>query len=85
MLLDDVAVDIDLHQIGGPHVLEVDPVFVDQEMMVRPREAGAEVGVDEVGPAMIRHEAIQRGEVAADLPLGFGNAGDRRRGGRDVH
>src|SRR4051812_49522965 len=41
--------------------------------------------VDEVGPAMMRHQAIQRGEITADLPLSRGDTGERGQGGFDVH
>ena len=33
-------------------------------MVFRAGQAGAEVGIDEVGPAVVRHEAVQRGKVA---------------------
>jgi hypothetical protein len=82
--LDDVAVDVDFHEIGGTHVPEVHAVLVDQEMMVRAGQTSAEVCIDEIGPAVMRDQTIQCREVATDLPFGLGNAGNRCRGGRDV-
>ena len=48
-LIDDVAIDVDLHQVRSPHLVEIDAIFVDQKMMIRPRQARAQVGVDEIG------------------------------------
>ena len=81
LFLDDVSVHIDLHQIGRTHLVEIHAVLIDQEMMLGSRQAGAEMGVDEVRPAMVRHQPIERGQIAANLPLGRGHAGDRRRRG----
>ena len=68
-LLHHVAVHVDLHQVGRAHLVEQHAVLVDQEMVVGPGQARADMRVDEVGPAMMRDQPIQRGKVAADLPL----------------
>ena len=65
----DVAVQVDLHQVGGAHLVEQHAELVDQEMVLRPRQPRAEMRVDEVGPAMMRDQPVQRGQVAADLPF----------------
>jgi hypothetical protein len=48
-------------------------------------QTGAEMGVDEVGPAVVGDEAVERCEIAADLPLLDGDAGEGGWGGGDVH
>jgi len=44
-------------------------VTVDQEMLLRAGQARADVGVDEVGPAMMRDQASSRAAwLKADVP-----------------
>src|SRR5918997_1052557 len=53
---------------------------------LRPSQhAGADVGEDPVGPAVVGAQAVQRREVAADAPLLLRPAAEGRRRGRDVH
>ena len=84
-VLDDVAVEIDLHQVRGAHLLEQHAVLVDQEMVLGAGQARAEMGVDEVGHPVMRDQPIQGGQVAADGPFLLRHAGHRGRAGGDVH
>ena len=84
-VLHDVAVQVDLHQVGRAHLVEQHAVLVDQEMVVRPGQAGADMGVDEIGPAMMRHQPVQRGQITADLPLLLRHAGQHHGSRGDVH
>src|SRR5882757_8936308 len=84
-VLDNPAVQVDAHEIRGPHILEVHAELIDQEMMLRPRKAGADMGVDEVGPAVVRDEPVERGEVAAGAPLELGDTFSADWSGGDVH
>ena len=70
-----VAVKIDLHEARRGDFLEHQPVRVDQEVMVRPRHARRDVGVDQVVPAVQRDETIAGGEIDALVPLGVRHAG----------
>ena len=66
-LADHVAIAVDLHQVGGAHLVEHHAVLVDEEVVLRARHARADMRVDEVGHPEVRDQPVERGEVAADL------------------
>ena len=66
---DFVAVFVYLHQAGGGDLVKHQAVGVDQKMMLWPGQLGADVGKHQVAPAVHSHQAVARGQVAADSPL----------------
>ncbi len=69
----DLAVHIHLHEARRGDLVEHLAIIVDQEGVGLIGDAGGHVGVDQVGPAEMVHHVIQRGELAAGLPLGVGH------------
>ena len=63
------AVQVDLHQGRGGDLAEIPPVGIDQEVVLRPRDAGRDVGEDHVVPPVQRHQAIERRQIDPRLPL----------------
>ncbi len=59
----DVAVQVDLDQHGGGHLAARTCRRVDQEVMLRTRDAGRDVGEDHVVPAVDGDQAIERGQI----------------------
>ncbi len=57
---DDLAVEIDLDEVGRGDLLEGEPERVDEKMMLRPGHAGGDVVVDELVPALAPGEAVAR-------------------------
>ncbi|MNT46403.1 hypothetical protein D3C72_1830410 [compost metagenome] len=68
-VLNDVAVQIDLHQRRGCNFIEIPAVGIDQKMMLRPWHAGRDMGEDHVVPAVQSHQPIQGGQFDPRLPL----------------
>src|SRR5215831_16056874 len=68
-LLDQIAVEIDLDEIGGRHLVEQQPEAVEQEMPRRARNPRRNVRVDQIGPAEMLHQPVTRREIDALLPL----------------
>src|SRR6267143_2656100 len=66
---DRVALDVDLHQVRCGDLVEAQPVGVDQEVMVAPGDARADVRVDELGPAEVIGDAIGAGELDPQVPF----------------
>src|SRR5215472_8445182 len=69
-LLDEIAIEIDLDEVRGRHLLEQQPETVEQEMTGLARNARRNVGVDQIGPTEMLHQAVARGEIDALLPFG---------------
>ena len=65
--------------------MEHHAVLVDQEVVVGPGQAGADMSVDEVGPALVRDQTIQGSNFAADLPFLRLATDKRGKHGGDVH
>jgi len=70
-----ITVEVDLDQAGRGDLIEHQSVRIDQEVMFRSRHAGGDVGVDEVVPAIERHQAIGGGEIDALRPFRLGHVG----------
>ena len=68
-LLLDGALEIDLDERGGGDLAKEEAIGVDQEVMVRPRNAGRDVGVDHVVPAVQGDKPIERRQFDPRLPL----------------
>ena len=77
-VFEDIAVKVHLHQGGGGDFIKHQAVGVDQKMMLRPRHARRNVGVDQVGHAVVRHQPVAGGEIDAHLPFGIGHAAPHR-------
>ncbi len=82
--LDLLAVGIDLDQRGGGHLLEQQPVWVDQKMPFRARHARGDAGVDQIRPAEEIDEPVAGREVAANPPF-LGRHPRRHCGRRPGH
>jgi hypothetical protein len=78
-VLDHVAVRIDLDQRRGGDLLEEQAVGVDQEVVLRPRDPGRNVGEDHVVPAVQGHGPVERGEFHARPPLLLAHASPQYR------
>ncbi len=65
----DVTVKIDLHQGRGGDLLEIQAERVDQEVMLRARHAGGDMGEDQVVPLLQGHQPVERREVDPRAPL----------------
>ena len=63
------ALKVDLDQIGRGDFVEHQAIRVDQEVMLRPRQAHRDVGEDQVGHAKVRDQAIAGGQFLAQLLL----------------
>ena len=72
--LDIVTVGVELDQRGGGDLLVQETIGVDQEMLVRPRDARGDPGVDQVRPAKPVDEPIARRQFDPGLPFGLGHA-----------
>ena len=68
--LDEVAVEIDLHQAGGGDLVVAQAVRVDEEVVLRPRHPHGDVAVDQLAPAEVVENPVRRGELDAQVPLG---------------
>ena len=72
-----VALVVHLDQAGGRDFIKHQAIGVD-EKVVRPRtrhrfgQLGADVGKDQIAPAVQRHQPVASGQVAAQLPF-FGS------------
>jgi hypothetical protein len=64
-----VAVEVDFHQAGSGDFVEHQAVGIDQEVMLRPRHTGGDMGVDQIVPAIMRDQAIAGGEVDPLAPF----------------
>ena len=68
-VLQDIAVQIDLHQRRRRDLLEQKSIGVDQEVMLRAGNSGRDVGVDQIIPAVEGHQPVERGEIDPRLPF----------------
>src|SRR5262249_34827132 len=65
-----VAGEVDLDQVGGAHLGVVQAVGVDEEVVGRAGDLGRDVVVDQVGHAVLDHEAVAGGEGDGGGPSG---------------
>ena len=79
--IDAIAVEIDLDQVGGRHLVIIEAIGIDQKMMVRTRHPGGQMAVDQFGPAEIINQVIGGGEIDPDPPLAIGPGGGMGVGG----
>src|ERR1700732_218023 len=70
-----VAVEIDLDEAGSGNFVEHQPVWVDQEMMLRTWPPRRNMRVDQIVPAVMRDEAVAGGKIDALAPLGIRHSG----------
>ena len=68
-LENDIALEVDLDQAAGGHLLEQEAIGVDQKVVVRPGHARGDVREDEIVPAVHCDQAIARSQVDAGLPF----------------
>ncbi len=66
---EDVAVEIDLDEVGGGDLGVVQAERVDQQVLLRARHAQGDVIVDHLGPAEVGEDAVAGGELDARPPL----------------
>ena len=64
-----VAFGVDHDERRGGDFFKQKPIRIDQKVMVRAGHSRADVGEDQIGPAVKRHESITCREVTAELPL----------------
>jgi hypothetical protein len=72
-LLEDGALAVDLNQRRGGDLVEPQAVGIDQEVVLRSRHAGGDVGVDHVVPPEERRKPVERGQVDSRLPFFLGD------------
>src|SRR6185437_5779442 len=60
-------------QIAGAHLMEHDAVAVDEKLVLTTGYARRDVRVDDVGHAKVGGQAIEPGQIAADLPFFLGD------------
>ena len=70
-LLNNCAVQIHLDQGRRRDFFEEDAVGVDQEVMVRARDAHRDVGEDRIVPAVQRDQSVKCGELNTRRPFLF--------------
>jgi hypothetical protein len=70
--LDLVALDIDLDQRRRGNLVEQQTVGVDQKMIVPPRHARGDPGVDQVRPSEQIDEAVAGSKIDPRLPFRLG-------------
>src|SRR4051812_14356403 len=81
-LIDQVAVEIDLDEVGGGHLVKEQPEAVEQKVAGLVRHARRNVRVDQIGPAEMLDQTVTCRELDALFPLGgsdvgFGGSADR--------
>jgi hypothetical protein len=64
-----VAVQVDLHQAAGRDLVKHQAIRVDQKVVLGAGEPGADVGVDQVAPAIVRNQPVGGGQIDAQLPF----------------
>src|SRR5688572_25887380 len=70
----DVALQIDFHQVPGGNLGVVQTVGVDEKMRLSAWNAEGDVVVDHLGPALGIDETIERRQLEPKLPLFSGHA-----------
>ena len=59
-----------LDQDAGGDLVEHQPIGIDQEVVLGPGNARADVGEDQIAPAVQSDQAVARSQVDAELPFG---------------
>ncbi len=67
--LKNIPFEVYFHQARRRDFLEQQAVGIDEEMFLRPRHPGGDVRVDQIVPAVKRHQPVEGGEVHADRPF----------------
>jgi hypothetical protein len=80
---EQIAVHVHLDQARGRDFVEHLAVAVDQESFTLTGDPRRQVRVDQIGPAQVMHDTIERREIAAGPPFGVGRffVGRLQRGG----
>ena len=73
----EIVVHVDLDQIGGSHLGPQQLVPLHEKLLILAGHAHGAMIVDDIVPAVVRHEAIDRREVDARLPFRGGNVCSR--------
>ena len=66
-----VAVEVDLDQARCGDLIEHQAVGVDQEMMLRPRQACGDMRIDQIVPAIIGDQTVARRKIDPLVPFGI--------------
>ena len=66
-VIDDVAVEVDRHQVGRRDFLEAQAVGIDEEAVLPARKPGGDVGVDAVVETKPVNQPVGRRKVDPDL------------------
>jgi hypothetical protein len=74
----NVTVQIHFQQRGRGDLVKHLAVTIDQKMVRLVRDTHRHVRVDRVGPVEVIANVIERGEIAAGLPLGLGHVASGR-------
>ena len=64
-LIDQVAVEIDLDEVGGGHLVEQQPEAVEQKVAGLVRDARRNVRIDQIGPAEMLDQTVTGRELDA--------------------
>ncbi len=62
------GIALDLDEIAGGHLVEGDAQAVEQEAVLGPGDARRDVGVDQIGQAVVRDHAVAERQVDAHAP-----------------
>jgi len=60
---------IDFDETAGSDLVEHQPIGVDEEVVLRPGNAGADMSEDQIAPAIQGDQPVAGGEVLAELPF----------------
>ena len=83
--VDDLAIQAYLDEVGGPDLLEQQPVGMDEEPIRLTAYPRPDLLVGDVGHAVVVHDPIQGGQLDPRIPLLLGVAGGGLGGGRHGH
>ena len=80
-----VALHVYLHQAGSRDFVKHQSIRVDQEMVLRPRQPGRDVGEHQIAPAIQRHQPVASRQITAQLPFFGADLGFHGRDGQSRH
>ena len=66
---DEVAFEVDLHQVGGGDLVVAQTVGVDQKMVIRSRHPQGDVAIDQLAPAQVMEDPVGGGELDPQVAL----------------
>ena len=67
--LDQIPVQVDLHQAGSRHLVIAQPVGVDQKVVFGAGHAKRDMPVDQLAPVEIVHDPVARRELDPEVPF----------------